>query len=86
MTATRRDVKELADRLIESLDTLMPSEQADAIVADVASSLYNDVLGIKGKVVVDPTAPISIIHGRFGPNGEKSTIAAVKFRFEAKKR
>lgn len=75
----------MADRLIETLDTTMPGEQADAIIRDVAEELYNSVLGIPGKVVVDPTAPISILDGGFGKNGKRAVRMIIKFRFEAKK-
>lgn len=83
--ATRRTVKEMADKLISTLDTLMPSDQADAIVRDVAEELYNDVLGIKGKIVVDPTAPTGMIHGAFGKNGKKDMKVMAKYRFEKKR-
>lgn len=83
--ATRRSIKAIADRLISTLDTTMPTEQADAIVRDCAEELYTDLLQIKGKVVVDPTAPIGTVHGGFGPNGKKAVLPIVKFRFEPKR-
>lgn len=82
MPASRKSVKDMADRLISSLDTMMPSEQADAIVRDVAEELYNDVLEIKGNVVVDPAAPTGTMHGNFGKG--KRVLPIAKFKFQAK--
>mgnify|MGYP001218897954 CR=1 FL=1 len=45
----KRILKDLADRLITTLGS-MDSEKADAIVRDVATSLYNDVLKEKGYI------------------------------------
>ncbi len=80
MSATKNSIKDLADRLISTLDSLMPSEQADAIVRDVAESLYNDVLEIPGKITVDKSQPTGIAHGSFG-NGRRAMPIA-KFKFE----
>lgn len=82
--ATTKQVKEMADRLISTLDSLMPSEQADAIVRDVAEELYRDVLGIDGNIVIDRDQPTGIIHGGFGKNGKKSAMGIAKYKFEAK--
>lgn len=83
MTATKRDIKDMADRLISTLDTMLSSEQADAIVRDVAEELYVNVLGVKGKIVVDPTQPTGHMHGNFGKG--KRMLPIARFRFEVKK-
>lgn len=82
MPATKQSVKELADRLISTLDSLMPSEQADAIVRDVATSLYHDVLGIDGEIVVDTTQTTGYMHGNFGKG--KRVLPIAKYKFEVK--
>lgn len=74
----------MADRLISTLDSLMPSERADAIVRDVAEELYRDVLGIPGSIVVDREQPTGILHGGFGPNGKRAAMTMAKYKFEAK--
>lgn len=84
MAANKQTVKDMADRLISTLDSLMPSEKADAIVRDVAEELYRDVLGIEGSIVVDRTQATGIMHGGFGPNGKKAALPIAKFKFEAK--
>ena len=61
--ASTKDVKELADRLISTLSGTMPGEKADAIVHDVATALYRDVLGIDGEIVAKNKA---IACGSFG--------------------
>jgi hypothetical protein len=82
--ASKQSVKDMADRLISTLDSLMPSEQADAIVRDVAEELYRDVLGIQGSIVVDRNQPTGIMHGGFGPNGKRAAAPIAKYKFEAK--
>lgn len=76
MSASRKSVKEMADRLISTLDSSMASERADAIVRDVAEELYNEVLGIKGSVVVDRSQPTGLAHGSFG------VARIAKYKFE----
>ena len=78
--ASKQQIRELADRLISTLDTLMPSEKADAIVRDVAEGLYRDVLGLSGKIVVDTKKPNGFAHGSFG-NGKRVAVIA-RYRFE----
>jgi hypothetical protein len=85
MSATRKSVKDMADRLISTLDSMMPSERADAIVRDVAEELYNDVLDVKGRVVIDRDAPTGIAHGSFGNGRRAMPIAKYKFESEAKR-
>lgn len=82
MSANRRQIKDMADRLISTLDTLMPSEKADAVVRDVATELYTDVLGVQGEIVVDQGQTTGIVHGPFGKG--KRAMAIAKFKFEAK--
>lgn len=82
--ANKQQVKDMADRLISTLDSLMPSEKADAIVRDVAEELYRDLLGIEGSIVVDKSQPTGIIHGGFGKNGKKTALSLAKFKFEPK--
>lgn len=83
--ATKQTVKELADRLISTLDTLMPAEQADAIVRDVAEELYRDVLGVPGNIVVDRQQATGIMHGGFGPNGKRGALPIAKYKFQPSK-
>lgn len=78
--ASKQQVKAMADRLISTLDSLMPSEQADAIVRDVAEELYRDVLGIDGQIVVDNSQATGFLHTG-GRGGRKMTPIA-KFKFE----
>jgi len=80
--ASTKDVKDMADRLISTLDGSMPSERADAIVRDVAEQLYNDVLGIPGSIVVDRDQPTAIVHGGFGQNGKRAAMTLAKYKFE----
>jgi hypothetical protein len=80
--ATKKTVKDMADRLISTLDTLMPSDKADAIVRDVAEELYRDILGIPGKIVVDSSQATGIMHGGFGKNGKKAALPIAKFKYE----
>lgn len=82
--ATTKQIKDMADRLISTLDSLMPSERADAIVRDVAEELYRDVLGIDGRIVVDRDQPTGFIHGGFGPNGKRTGAPLAKYKFEVK--
>lgn len=82
MTATKKSIKELADRLISTLDSMMDNDRADAIVRDVAEELYNDVLGIKGHIVVDRTQPSGHMHIG-GSRGVKKHVATIaKYKFE----
>lgn len=76
------DIKELADRLIGTLDDSVPAVDADAIVADVAKSLYNDILRIEGNIVIDKSHPVARIHGGFGPNGKRAAAVIAKYKFE----
>lgn len=85
MSATRKSIKDMADRLISTLDTMMPSEKADAIVRDVATELYRDVLGIDGNIVVDTSQATGFLHGGFGKNGKRSAVAIAKYMFKVKK-
>lgn len=85
MAATKKSVKELADRLISTLDTLMPSDQADAIVRDVATELYRDVLGVDGEIVADKDQASGFLHGGFGKNGRKAMLPIAKYKFQPKK-
>lgn len=80
MSASKRDVKDMADRLISTLDSLMPSEKADAIVRDVAEELYRNVLGIDGVIVIDKDQPTGIAHGSFGKGQRAMRIAKYKFQ------
>lgn len=77
--ASKKSIKELADRLISTLDSLMPSEKADAIVRDAAEELYNDVLGVPGKIIVDTAQPVGHMHGSFGKGKRHLPIAKYKF-------
>lgn len=76
--ASKQQVKDMADRLISTLDSLMPSEKADAIVRDVAEELYHELLGVDGKIVVDKSQPTGHLHA-----GRKMHPIA-KYKFEAK--
>lgn len=83
MTATRASVKDLADRLISTLDSLMTSETADAIVRDVAESLYREVLGIDGHIVIDSKQATGFMH--IGGTGgvKKQMLPIAKYKFQA---
>lgn len=76
-------VKDLADRLISTLTTTMKPEQADAIVRDVATEIYTDLLGIKGSIVPDCSMPNAIVHGGFGVNGKRAAILISSYKFKA---
>jgi hypothetical protein len=80
--ASKKDVQELADRLITTLDSLMPSEKADAIVRDVAESLYRDVLGVPGQIVRDDSKPVGMMHGGFGKNGKRGVLSIASYKYE----
>ncbi len=82
---SRAQVKDLADRLISTLDSLMPSDTADAIVRDVAEELYRDVLGIPGRIVVDEAQAHGYAHGGFGKNGKRGMLPIAKYKYEAEK-
>lgn len=82
--ASKKTVKDMADRLISTLDSLMPSDKADAIVRDVAEELYRDLLGIEGSIVVDKSQATGYMHGGFGKNGKKGMLPIAKFKFEVK--
>lgn len=75
----------MADRLISTLDSFMPSEKADAIVRDVAEELYHDVLGIQGSIVVDTTQATGHMHIGGGRGVKKQMLPIAKYKFEAKK-
>lgn len=77
-------VQDMADRLITTLASSMESEQADAIVRDVATELYRDVLGIDGKIVVDESKPAGFVHGGFGKNGRKAAMTIASYKFQPK--
>ena len=84
--ADRKQVKNMADRLISTLASGMEPERADAIVRDVAIELYRDVLGIPGSIVVDTSQPSGYVHVG-GMRGVKKTVvpfASFKFEPEAK--
>lgn len=83
--ASKKDVKDMADRLISTLDSTMDSDRADAIVRDVAEQLYTDVIGVPGHIVVDRDQPTGIMHGGFGKNGKRAAMAIGKYKFEATK-
>ena len=64
-------LKELADRLIETLG-VMDSKEADAVVRDVVTTIYNDVLGIKGyikggntKMILCGSFGSQVLHGEY---------------------
>lgn len=84
MAATRKSIKELADRLISTLDNLMPSEKADAIVRDVATELYRDVLGIDGEIVIDTSQATGYMHIGGGRGVKKQMLPIAKYKFEVK--
>lgn len=81
--ATRKQIKDMADRLITTLDSLMPSEQADAIVRDIAEELYHDVLGIDGKIVIDTKQPTGFVHTGGSQGHKKQMTYIAKYKFEA---
>lgn len=72
-------IQRMADRLISTLDALMPPEEADVVVRDVATQLYNDVLQTPGKIVANIGG---YIHGGFGKNGKKAAITVVNYSFK----
>lgn len=78
------DVQELADRLITTLDSLMPSEKADAIVRDVATELYTDVLGVPGDIVVDTSQPTGHMHIGGARGVKKQMLPLAKYKFQRK--
>lgn len=82
MSATKKSVKDMADRLISTLDSFMPSEKADAIVRDVAQELYNDVLGVPGKITVDQTQATGHMHIGGGRGRKKQILPIAKYKFE----
>lgn len=84
MAASRRDIKDMADRLITTLDSLMPSERADAIVRDVAEELYNNVLGIKGSIVVDRSQATGHMHIGGARGVKKQMVPLAKYKFEVR--
>lgn len=51
---TQGKIRALADLLITTLED-MPADEADQIVASVAKELYNNILGIKGKIKSERT-------------------------------
>jgi hypothetical protein len=80
--ATTKQVKDMADRLISTLDSLMPSEKADAIVRDVAEELYTSLLCIPGHVVVDESKPMGHMHVGGGKGRKKQMLPIAKYKFE----
>ena len=82
--ASTKQIKELADRLISTLDSLMPSEKADAIVRDVATELYRDVLGIDGEIVVDTSQATGYMHIGGSRGVRKQMLPIAEYKFEAK--
>jgi predicted DNA-binding protein with PD1-like motif len=82
--ANKQQVKDMADRLISTLDSLMPSERADAIVRDVAEELYREVLGIPGSIVVDRNQPSGHMHIGGARGVKKQILPLAKYKFEAK--
>lgn len=83
--ASKKTVKDMADRLISTLDTLMPSDQADAIVRDVAEELYRDVLGIDGSIVTDKNQASGYMHIGGSRSVKKQMLPIAKYKFEPKK-
>lgn len=81
MTPGEQKIRSMADRLVSTLNTLMPSDKADAIVGEVAAELY-EVLGITGEIVVKST---SFVHGGFGKNGKKAMIVTKDYEFKETK-
>lgn len=77
--STRAEIQSMADRLISTLTTTMPSDKADAIVMDVAKELYCNVLGIEGEIVATTTG---FMHGSFG-NGKRA-IHLAEYKFKPK--
>lgn len=71
MSASRRQIKDMADRLISTMSTSMPSEKADAIVADVATELYRDVLDVDGRIEAKVKG---YAHGSFGKDANGKRI------------
>jgi hypothetical protein len=80
--ATTKQVKDMADRLISTLDSLMPSEKADAIVRDVAEELYTSLLGIPGHIVVDESQAMGHMHIGSGKGRKKQMLPIAKYKFE----
>lgn len=81
MSPNGQKIKEMADRLTSTLDTLMPSEQADLIVRVVATELYQLVLGIEGEIVQKSSG---FAHGGWGKNGKKTAITIATYEFKPK--
>lgn len=75
--ATRRSIKDLADRLILTLSSTMSNENADAIVRDVAEEIYSDLLETPGKIVPKSQA---IVHGSFGDGRRAMVLAEYEFK------
>lgn len=75
-------LESIAERLTSTLDTAMPSEQADAIVRDVIEEIYHDILGVKGSIVVDADKPVAIVHGGFGKYGRRKAVKIAKYKFQ----
>lgn len=81
--ANKQQVKDMADRLISTLDSMMASERADAIVRDVAEELYRDLLGIPGNIVVDREQPTGHMHTGGARGVKKQMLPIAKYKFEA---
>lgn len=82
--ASRKGIKDMADRLISTLSSTMPTEKADAIVRDVAEELYRDVLGIPGEIVVDRSKPTGYMHIGGGRGVKKQLLPIAEFKYEPK--
>lgn len=78
------EVKELADKLISTLSSTMPSDKADAIVRDVAESLYKDLLGVDGRIVIDSSKPTGHMHIGGSRGVKKQMLPIAEYKFEAK--
>lgn len=82
--ANRKQVQEMADRLISTLNGSIDNEKADAIVRDVAEELYRDVLGLPGQVVIDTDKPYARAHigGTRGVKKQAVMIAEYTYRLD----
>lgn len=82
MAATKKSVKDMADRLISTLSSTMESGKADAIVRDVAEELYRELVGIPGKIVVDKSKPTGHVHVGGGRGVKKQMLPIAEYKYE----